>query len=101
MTSRRLAMTNRITINYAELGAMADRSSEMTNDLDAVGNPSDADFSHSPRTRHGYHEFEQAWDKKRGELVEALRVVTEALAGISEVFEEADRQMTEALEGGA
>ncbi len=93
-------MADRIRINYAQLGALAETSATVVSDLDAVDRPNQAEFAHSPCVQHGFHEFEQAWDKRRGELVEALSVVTDALAGIAQVFEEGDAQMAASLEGG-
>lgn len=93
-------MAGRIRIDYEQLGTLAETSATVVDGLDDVGRPNQAEFAHSPCVQHGYHEFEQAWDKRRGELVEALRVVTDALAGIAEVFEEGDAQMAASLEGG-
>jgi len=93
-------MADRIKINYAELGTLADTSGQVVADLDAVERPNDVDFSHSPCVAHGFREFDQAWDKRRGELTEALGIVTEALAGIAQIFEDAETQMVAELEGG-
>ncbi len=92
-------MADQIRIAYETLGAVADTALGVAQDLKDVRRPDDVDLSASPATRRGYTEFESAWDKRRDEISGALEVVGEALAGIAQVFEEADMQMAGALRG--
>lgn len=93
------AMTDLIIIDYEELGTLVEQAGQTSQDLADVGSLPGADLTHSPRTRDGLDDFQGEWDKRRGELVEALDAVTQALSVISSVFADADAQMTAAIQG--
>ncbi len=93
-------MADQITIAYENLAAVAETSLGVVDDLRAVRRPAEMDLSASPLTRRGYTEFESAWDKRRDEISGALDTVAQALAGIAQVFADADAQMAGELRGG-
>ncbi len=92
-------MADQIRIAYDNLAAVADTSLGVVHDLRNVRRPGDVDLSASPATSRGYTEFESAWDKRRDEISEALDTVAQALAGIAQVFADADAQMSAELRG--
>lgn len=93
-------MADQIQIAYENLASIAETSQGVVADLRGVRRPGDVDLSDSPATRRGYTEFESAWDKRRDEISDALDTVSQALAGIAQVFAEADAQMAAELQGG-
>lgn len=93
-------MADQIRIAYENLASVAETSQNVVSDLRNVRRPGDVDLSASPATSRGFTEFESAWDKRRDEISEALDTVSQALAGIAQVFAEADAQMAAELQGG-
>ncbi|MGI6879920.1 hypothetical protein [Microbacterium sp. gxy059] len=93
-----------VYISYSELGEVETNLTDIVAEFEnAVGNSDELEAAISdPYGRHelrnGAREFEERWDKKRGELSEDLSKILERVTGILDGFREGDDELAIALE---
>lgn len=90
-------MATEIRIATQYLRNIEERANEVVGDLQAYARLPGCEITSSPEVGKGYHQLEQRWDEKRGDLFEGLSAVIHAMRTIREGFENIDSEFAAKL----
>lgn len=93
-----------VYISYSELGEVETNLTDIVAEFESAVSGSDelegaiSDPYGRHELRNAVREFEERWDKKRGELKDDLAKILEHVTGILDGFREGDTELAVALE---
>ena len=92
-------MSSVVAVNHQYLLNMAKSSRQIAAALDGFLRLPGDGLANSPEVDRAYRDMSYDWDKRRGELADALEAIADCLTTTSQSFDKTDQELADALQG--